>query len=235
MNAQRGGAVFLLLFGNAVMSDDVRSFFQNVLLISRLPWVIVVNDIGHSIFISPVRHDANMSFKDHNITALPLLRFGNIGGQFDRITGEKHLQVSHPAKVYILSGAVIPYSSGCSRMSVSTRACRSYPAFSEHMLPHQYRLHSRRRDNRSHNSGFCILDVYSHMPVRRSGCLSGRLHRHRLRLLCCAAAGSGQKIYPSVGQQKCADNGIKSNGKSRQQKHPHRPDCRFSLHLIFPL
>ena len=83
------------------MSDDVRSFFQNVLLISRLPWVIVVNDIGHSIFISPVRHDANMSFKDHNITALPLLRFGNIGGQFDRITGEKHLQVSHPAKVYI--------------------------------------------------------------------------------------------------------------------------------------
>ncbi len=77
------------------------------------------------------------------------------------------------------------------------------------MLPHQCRLHSRRRDNRSHNSGFCILDVYSHMPVRRSGCLSGRLHRHRLRLLCCAAAGSGQKIYPSVGQQKCADNGIK--------------------------
>lgn len=95
------GPFFLLLFGNAVMSDDVRSFFQNVLLISRLPWVIVVNDIGHSIFISPVRHDANMSFKDHNITALPLLRFGNIGGQFDRITGEKHLQVSHPAKVYI--------------------------------------------------------------------------------------------------------------------------------------
>lgn len=138
-------------------------------------------------------------------------------------------------KSIFLSGAVIPYSSGCSRMSVSTRACRSYPAFSEHMLPHQYRLHSRRRDNRSHNSGFCILDVYSHMPVRRSGCLSGRLHRHRLRLLCCAAAGSGQKIYPSVGQQKCADNGIKSNGKSRQQKHPHRPDCRFSLHLIFPL
>ena len=32
-------------------------------------------------------------------------------------------------KSIFLSGAVIPYSSGCSRMSVSTRACRSYPAF----------------------------------------------------------------------------------------------------------
>ena len=95
------GPLFLLLFRNAVMSDDVRSFFQNVLLISRLPWVIVVNDIGHSVFISPVRHDADMSFKDHDITTLPLFRFRNIGGQFDRITGEKRFQVSHPAKVYI--------------------------------------------------------------------------------------------------------------------------------------
>ena len=69
------GPFFLLLFRNAVMSDDVRSSFQNVLLISRLPWVIVVNDIGHSVFISPVRHDADMSFKDHNIAALPFLYF----------------------------------------------------------------------------------------------------------------------------------------------------------------
>ncbi len=75
VDAQRGGAVFLLLFRNAVMSDDVRSSFQNVLLISRLPWVIVVNDIGHSVFISPVGHDADMSFKNHNIAALPFLYF----------------------------------------------------------------------------------------------------------------------------------------------------------------
>ena len=95
------GPFFLLLFRNAVMSDDVRSFFQNVLLISRLPWFIVVNDIGHSVFISPVRHDADMSFKDHDITALPLFRFGNIGGQLDRTTREKHFQVPYPAKVYI--------------------------------------------------------------------------------------------------------------------------------------
>ena len=69
------GPLFLLLFRYAVMSDDVRSFFQNVLLVGSLPWVIVVNDIGHSVFISPIRHDADMSFKDHNITALPFFYF----------------------------------------------------------------------------------------------------------------------------------------------------------------
>ena len=57
------------------MPHDVGSFFQNVLLVSRLPWVIVVNDIRHSIFISPVGHNANMSFKDHNIAALPFFYF----------------------------------------------------------------------------------------------------------------------------------------------------------------
>ncbi len=60
------------------MSDDVCSFFQNVLLVGSLPWVIVVNDIGHSVFISPVGHDADMSFKDHDIAALPLFRFRDI-------------------------------------------------------------------------------------------------------------------------------------------------------------
>ena len=93
--------IFITVLTNAVMSHDIGSFFQNVLLVSRLPWVIVVNDIGHSVFISTVRHDADMSFKDHDITALPLFRFGNIGGQFDRIAGEKHFQVPYPAKVYI--------------------------------------------------------------------------------------------------------------------------------------
>ena len=57
------------------MPHDIGSFFQNVLLVSRLPWVIVVNDIRHSIFISPVGHDADMSFKDHNIAALPFFYF----------------------------------------------------------------------------------------------------------------------------------------------------------------
>ena len=57
------------------MTHDIGSFFQNVLFVGRLPWVIVVNDIGHSVFISPVRHNTDMSFKDHNIPALPLFRF----------------------------------------------------------------------------------------------------------------------------------------------------------------
>lgn len=57
------------------MAHNVGAFFQNVLLVSRLPWVIVVNDIGHSVFILPVGHDADMSFKDHNITALSFFYF----------------------------------------------------------------------------------------------------------------------------------------------------------------
>ena len=57
------------------MTHDVSSFFQNVLLVSRLPWVIVVNDIGHSVFISPVGHDTDMSFKNHYIAALPFFYF----------------------------------------------------------------------------------------------------------------------------------------------------------------
>ena len=57
------------------MTHDVSSFFQNVLLVGHLPWIIVVNDIGHSIFISSVGHDADMSFKNHNIAALPFLYF----------------------------------------------------------------------------------------------------------------------------------------------------------------
>ena len=69
------GPLFLLLFRYSVMSDDVCSFFQNVLLVGSLPWVIVVNDIGHSVFISPVGHDTDMSFKNHYIAALPFFYF----------------------------------------------------------------------------------------------------------------------------------------------------------------
>ena len=57
------------------MAHDIGSFFKNILFVSRLPWVIVMNDIGHSVFISPVGHDADMSFKDHNIATLPFLYF----------------------------------------------------------------------------------------------------------------------------------------------------------------
>ena len=42
------------------MTNEIRALFQNVLFVSRLPGVIVVNDVGHSVFISPVGHDADM-------------------------------------------------------------------------------------------------------------------------------------------------------------------------------
>ena len=83
------------------MTHDVCSFFQNILLVSCLPWVIVVDHIRHTVFISTVRHYADMSFKDHNITALPLFRFGNIGGQGSCRVRKKHLQVSHSSEIYV--------------------------------------------------------------------------------------------------------------------------------------
>ena len=83
------------------MSNDVRSLFQNILLVSCLPWVIVVDHIRHTVFISTVRHYADMSFEDHNITALPLFRFGNIRGQGSCRVRKKHLQVSHSSEIYV--------------------------------------------------------------------------------------------------------------------------------------
>ena len=49
---------------------------------------------------------------------------------------------------------------------------------STHKPLHQCTLRSYRQDSRSHSSGFCILDVYSHRPVHRSEYLTGHLHRH---------------------------------------------------------
>ena len=65
------GLLFLLLFRNAVVSDDVRSPFQNILLVSCLPWVIVVDHIRHTVFISTVRHYADMSFFDRHDLSEP--------------------------------------------------------------------------------------------------------------------------------------------------------------------
>ena len=188
LNAQRGGAAFVLSFYSetSVMHRTMSVRLSRiVLLVSCLPWVIVVNDIRHSVFISPVRHDADMSFKDHNITALPLFRFGNICGQgIDRVR-KKHLQVSHPSEIYIcirLCNAIYP--AGCSRMSASTRACRSYPGiFQEHMLPHQCRLHSHRQDNRVFIIAAFVFRMCAHIgQCAVQNVQSGRLHRHHLRL-----------------------------------------------------
>ena len=75
LNAQRGGAAFSTFIQKCGNDPRCLFVFQNILLVGRLPWVIVVNDIGHSIFISPVRHYTDMSFKNHDITALPLFLF----------------------------------------------------------------------------------------------------------------------------------------------------------------
>ena len=120
---------YSVLFRNAVVSNDVRSLFQNILLVSCLPWVIVVDHIRHTVFISTVRHYADMSFEDHNITALPLFRFGNIRGQGSCRVRKNTFRFRTRRKSMFASGSAMPYSSGCSRMSASTRVCRSYPAF----------------------------------------------------------------------------------------------------------
>ena len=65
------GPLFLHLFRNAVMTHDVGSFFQNILLVSCLPWVIVVDHIRHTVFISTVRHYADMSFFDRHDLSEP--------------------------------------------------------------------------------------------------------------------------------------------------------------------
>ena len=62
---------YSVLFRNAVVSDDVRSLFQNILLVSCLPWVIVVDHIRHTVFISTVRHYADMSFFDRHDLSEP--------------------------------------------------------------------------------------------------------------------------------------------------------------------
>lgn len=66
------------------MAHDVGAFLQNVLFVSRLPGVIVVNNVGHSVFISPVGHDADMVFKDHQIATLPFFCFRDLCGQGNR-------------------------------------------------------------------------------------------------------------------------------------------------------
>ena len=160
------------------MTHDVSSFFQNVLLVGHLPWIIVVNDIGHSIFISSVGHDADMSFEDYNIATLPCFYFWDICGQGNCCVWKKYIQVS-PAGSLCLHPARLPYNlvgvPGYPRPQALVDHIRH---ISTHKPLHQCTLRNYRQDNRSHSSGFCILDVYSHRPVHRSEYLTGHLHRH---------------------------------------------------------
>ena len=65
--------LFMPLLGDTVMSHNVRSLFQNVLFVSSLPRIVMMDHIGHTVPVPPVRNDADMLFKDHDVTALPLL------------------------------------------------------------------------------------------------------------------------------------------------------------------
>ena len=77
---------------------------------------------------------------------------------------------------------------------------------SRHKQLHRCKRHNHRQDNRSHNSGFCILDVCSHRPVRRSEYQAGRLPRHHPDLRCYETAVFCPDSHPQAGTTKCAGN-----------------------------
>ena len=77
---------------------------------------------------------------------------------------------------------------------------------SRHKQLHRCKRHNHRQDNRSHNSGFCILDVCSHRSVRRSECPAGRLPRHHPDLRCYETAVFCPDSHPQAGTTKCAGN-----------------------------
>ena len=53
------------------MAHDVGAFLQNVLLIGALPGTVVMDHIGHTVPVPPVRNDSDMLLKNHKIPALP--------------------------------------------------------------------------------------------------------------------------------------------------------------------
>ena len=87
---------------------------------------------------------------------------------------------------------------------------------SRHKQLHRCKRHNHRQDNRSHNSGFCILDVCSHRPVRRSEYQAGRLPRHHPDLRCYETAVFCPDSHPQAGTTKCAGN------VSAHKKHQYR-------------
>ena len=133
-------------------------------------------------------------------------------GQLDRAAREKHLQVSHPCGKSMFASGVC--NAIFFRMFPNVRVYQSLQIISRifqgicyHISAHSIAI--------VRITGLIITAFVFWMCTHIGQCAvqnvqSGRPHRHRLRLPCCAAAGSGRKIYPSVEQQKCADNGIKS-------------------------
>ena len=73
------------------MRLQIVPFFQNVLLIGFLPRVVMMEYIGNSVCISPIRNDANMALENHNVSALPPLDLRKIRGQRDGRVGKINL------------------------------------------------------------------------------------------------------------------------------------------------
>lgn len=96
----------LFLWTDAVMPHNVMAFFQNILLISGLEGVVVVDDVGNPLVVALVGYHADMVGKYHNIAALSLVDLGNVRCQRDGSMGKVYVQVADTAEVNVGVGFV---------------------------------------------------------------------------------------------------------------------------------
>ena len=85
-----------------VMTNQVITAFQNILLIRCLKRVIVMNYIWHAVLISPVGDDADMIPENYNVSPLPLLNILQIGGKGDGVVLEIDKEIPDTAEINIL-------------------------------------------------------------------------------------------------------------------------------------
>lgn len=88
------------------MPHNVMAFFQNILFISGLEGVIVVDDIGNPPVVALVRHHADVIRKYDSVAALPLVDLGNVCGQGDGSMGKVYFQIADTAEVDVGIGFV---------------------------------------------------------------------------------------------------------------------------------
>lgn len=88
------------------MPHNVMAFFQNILFISGLERVVVVDDIGNPLVVALVGHHADVVGKYDSVAALPLVDLGNICGQGDGSMGKVYFQIADTAEVDVGVGFV---------------------------------------------------------------------------------------------------------------------------------
>lgn len=88
------------------MCDQVVSFLQDVLFISILKWIIMMENIRHTVFVPMIRYNTYVVVEDNDISALPRFDVREVSGQTDCIVLKPDLQVLHPAEINILIGAL---------------------------------------------------------------------------------------------------------------------------------